>query len=672
MRISKMWHPSLAMLLACLLLFTDGSSAVVRAASKTVNPNHQDVTLAMAIHGDAMSDKLSDEAQGLYVSAAKVLKVALERENTRQANRLDPKALGDGYVAVLQLRRLATQLQYLGEPAGVDYFHRSEALKGHFLRITQTVGGSPEGAAFLTKARAYLAKTAPERGNTLKKLIELARKNQWKEAESTMLTTIEKVRGITVFLTTEEQRQIHEPFAEVNDAIDRQMAMIRLRESEVILNARKKAMAPDLDGLIERCEAVAQGLARAPQVDVEGQMLDGPAAFASLLALWQKTHVQAQKYYAVTLALAGHHEGGAILAMMPMGPGGPAGQGNGDPIVNRYLTAFPTQIAKALAGVIDAQTKRASEAELAALYSAHVQAAALIGMRAGYTPAATAIHDALQRMAAKSPTLKANVDAYDLATTEILRWRNRVAETQSRVKMASYPAVETKFRPTFQSNEGQNYVGLFWFRDPEFEDPRLFQAAPDILLPRIADFVGVKATVTEMRGVGTGKNAVSVLQHRTYATMKGIRSEVAPAIAALKADLFVTDDSPPLTLPAAAAIISAEVGDWDACGGSISGIHLEGLVTRLGTLPDPAWSVVPLGTLPLPHASMNGPVGILPQAVVRFDVAPDWVQHRFFCVDSTAVSVEPTTGAEPAGDSQSSGGAPSTEGAGTGTAKDAP
>ena len=120
MRIQHMLRKSLAFTLASLLLLADGSSARLHGASKTVNPNHQDVTLAMAIHGDALSDKLSDEAQGLYVSAAKVLKVALEREGTRQGNRLDPKALGDGYVAVLQLRRLAQQLQYLGEPAGVD------------------------------------------------------------------------------------------------------------------------------------------------------------------------------------------------------------------------------------------------------------------------------------------------------------------------------------------------------------------------------------------------------------------------------------------------------------------------------------------------------------------------------------------------------------------------
>lgn len=647
MRIQNMTRKSLAFVLSSLLLFADGSTERIHGASKTVNPNHQDVTLAMAIHGDALSDKLSDEAQGLYVLAAKALKVALERENTRQANRLDPKALGDGYVAVLQLRRLSTQLQYLGEPAGVDYFQRSEALKGHFLRITQTIGGSPEGAAFLTKARAYLAKTAPERANTLKKLVELARKNQWKEAESTMLSSVEKLRGITVFLTSEEQRQIHEPFVEVMDAIDRQMAMIRLRESEVILNARKKAWAPDLDELLERCDEVARALASGTQVDIEGQKLDGPAAFAALLTQWQKTHVQVQKYYAVTLAQSGHHEAGAILAMMPMGPGGPNSAANGDPIIGRYLTTFPTQIAKALAGVIDVQTKRASEAELAGLYSAHVQAAALVGMRAAQTPAAAAIHDALQRMAAKSPALKANVDAYDLATTEILRWRNRVAETQARVKMASYPAVETKFRPTFLSNESQNYIGLFWYRDPDFEDPRLFQSAPDILLPRVGEFVGTKATVFEMRGVGTGKNIVSVLQHRTYATMKGIRTEVAPAIAALKADLFIADDSPPLTLPAAAAIASAEVGDWDACGGSIQGLHLEGFITRLGTLPEPAWSLIPLGTVPLPNSTMNGQVGILPQAVIRFDVTPDWVQHRFFCVDATAAAEE-AEAAEPA------------------------
>ncbi|MFO0868010.1 MAG: hypothetical protein U0935_03605 [Pirellulales bacterium] len=613
------------------------------AASKTINPNHQDPTLAMAIHGEAVSAKLQDEAQARYTAVAKTLRTAIERESNRQINKTDPKALGDAYAATLQLRRLALQLQLLGEPAGLDFALRADVMAPQISRVAQAYAGTPEGAAFLTKVRAFLARTQPERANLLKRVVELATRNQWQEAETTFHTALDKIHAMTVFLSPDEQKPIHEPFYDLSAKITQGMNAVRIKESDAIFAERRKALAPDLKELPQQCAAVAQGLATSPTVDFQGQMLTGPQAVAALLASAQQLHVRLLKYHALSLALQGRAAGGGYTGMVPMGSTGGV---TADPLVQQYVNEFPAALSAGLSKVVAADTARVAEADVAALYTAYVEAVALFSMRTGNSPVATALHTSLQQLAAKSPAVAANVTAYDEATTELLRWRNRVAASQARARLSSHPTVETPFRPAFTSKE--LYLGLFDATMPDFQEPRLLAAAPDILLPAVEKVVGQKATIGEWRGIGTGKNTASVLESRTYGTMKGVRGSVEPALAALRADLFLADDAPPLTLAAAAAVQSAEVGDWDQCGGTIQGLHLEAFITRLATLPDPVWQLVPWGAAPPATRRVETVnVSILPQVIVRFEMSPEWVQHRFFFSEIAATEAEAAGTAAP-------------------------
>ena len=611
------------------------------AASKTVNPNSQDPTLAMAVHGEKLSDKLQDDAQSRYATAAKALKAALGKEENGQVNKIEAKAVGEAYAATQQMRRLSQQLQWLGESAGADVQQRSESMSGHLTRIGQKYGGTPEGAAFLTKARMFLNKTQPDRMNVIKRVTELLRKEQWREAETHLYQAIDKLATITVFMSPEEQRSLYEPFAEVMNAVNQSMSAVRYKESTEILQARLKELTPRYAALLRKAGAGTGGAGAAkgpaefeaePAADeaASAEPKTGPERVAAVLADWQQLHVRVQKYHALSQFLAGRGSNAGYAAAMPSGAETPL-----DPLVAEYLNSFYAQIVAALAKIIEADAAKATEAEVPALHASYLRAVGLAAARDRDGALARALTPALQKLAAKSPVYLANVAAYEESTTELLRWRQRVAESQARARLATHPAVEKPFRPAFQTRA--NYLGLFDSTQPEFEDPALMQSAPDVLAPAAEQVVGQKVMIRGVRAIGTGKNAVSVLSSRTYGTLRGVRTAIEPAIASLKSDLFVSDSTFPLSLTAASAMATAEAGDWEYCGGTLTQVHLEGYVTRLMTLPDAAWPLVPLGAVAVATSRADAPSSrLLWKSVVRFDIAPEWVQHRYFLAETPA------------------------------------
>jgi hypothetical protein len=89
------------------------------------------------------------------------------------------------------------------------------------------------------------------------------------------------------------------------------------------------------------------------------------------------------------------------------------------------------------------------------------------------------------------------------------------------------------------------------------------------------------------------------------------------------------------------AIASAERGDFVAVGGTVKGLHVEGLIPRLATLRPEDLPLVPLGPLP---AEAAPPHQLLSQVLVRFDVLPAWVRHKYFFT-----SIPPTPAAKSGG-----------------------
>jgi hypothetical protein len=308
----------------------------------------------------------------------------------------------------------------------------------------------------------------------------------------------------------------------------------------------------------------------------------------------------------------------------------PNAAAKGDPLSDDYRTKSATAICAALASLVDAEARRATPAEVPALHRSWLEAAAPVVGRVQQGKLAAALEPALARLAAKSPEYLAQVQAYEASTTELLRWKRRSAEAAVAPFVAQQPALEVAFQKATIS--GQGYTGLFAFEKPDFPHPQLLAAAP-LLLPLATEkLLQQPVVITQGQGLAGGKAAVTRLRQRTFATLKLPAESLAAAVAGFEPQLLVSADHPPLTLAATAALRSLQQGDFVAAGGEISGVHLEGWITRLAGLPDAATPIVSLGDLPVDAGPAGFGVSTLSQASMRFEVSPKWLRHEYLVV----------------------------------------
>jgi hypothetical protein len=99
--------------------------------------------------------------------------------------------------------------------------------------------------------------------------------------------------------------------------------------------------------------------------------------------------------------------------------------------------------------------------------------------------------------------------------------------------------------------------------------------------------------------------------------------DIDSEILSLEKDLLVTSQSPPLSLAATQAIATAKQGKYSAVGGSASTVKIEAFGIRFAKLPDAMNAIVPIAQLP----TTNGELGNM---LMRVNLNPTWVQHRYF------------------------------------------
>jgi hypothetical protein len=597
------------------------SVGALAAPPKNVSPNHENAFLPLAVHGEGISSTLQDGAQDRFLAAGKAIQAAQALQQRGQLRKVDPVALGKANVAAKQMRRLAEQLGALGEPAGAE-FQRRAVVNSPTFELAQSFAATPEGGVYVAKVRQIIANSANARTNAIRKAEELGNRGKWEEAEKTLYDILDKLDAITIFLPTNEIDAIYLPFGNIQLRVNQEMGRIRHHAGREILNKRLDDQLPDFDALLADIREAADSVRDSGQATIGDQERSGPETFAHFVGEWNKVHAAIQRVHGLSLALRGE---GVGMYSMPM----VTGPMEAHPAVQHYQGRFHGDIARALAGIVEADASHASPADVPALYDEYLRAAALPAARASDGGVAKTFDQALLKLAARSPQFRAEVQGYTAATDELLRWRARTAGALAAAQQEAYPSVERPFHAATTSKLGYN--ALFYEREPEYGMPRILAPTPDFLPVASQQLLGTNVRLPRARGLAGGKSAATAMHLRIYGTFKPFPDLVAAEVAALQSDLLTSETLPPLSLSAAMALETARLGDYEQIGGEISGMHLEGFVTRLAALPDAASSLFPLGYVPTETApqSLHAPLSL---AVVRFDLKPAWVQHRAFFV----------------------------------------
>ena len=140
-------------------------------------------------------------------------------------------------------------------------------------------------------------------------------------------------------------------------------------------------------------------------------------------------------------------------------------------------------------------------------------------------------------------------------------------------------------------------------------------------LPTVRSHVGKSVQVKNVNAINE-KALYSCYDQRIYAT---INSNFYPqtAVDSLVGDLFVGNDQPPLSIAAAHALVTAQNNVFELTGGAIENLHVEAMTSRFGKLTTEMGAFYPLADLPTDKVKLS-------DTLIRIDLKPDWVQHKYF------------------------------------------
>ncbi len=318
------------------------------------------------------------------------------------------------------------------------------------------------------------------------------------------------------------------------------------------MNAYRDQQMPNYAELLVQVGAATTAATAGRKFDDAGQALDGPQALEMFLGRWQDLHFKILHVRAMDSALANFNS-------LPAGASttGPYGK-------------FEQDIVAALVALIDADAAKADQ--VAARHAAYVHALApALSLTAGdsFTQQFQA---ALDRLADKSPSRAADVDTYRRATSDLLRWRARLAAAE-RAAAEPRQAVATSFKCA------------------------LIAPAPTVLRNLSAELLGNPTVGENLVGTPASQRATGALaKDESYCVVR-LDSRLQGASASLRAALLCADSTEPLNLEAAIALLRAERGDLAAVGGTVKRIEIESFVplwahadiwglTRLDGQPD--------------------------------------------------------------------------------------
>ncbi|MEZ6112633.1 MAG: hypothetical protein R3C99_16710 [Pirellulaceae bacterium] len=603
----------------------------ITPSTASANPNHRDVHVGMAVHGE-QAKVLQARIHGLYDEALKSTQRIIEMTAKGDLAKVNPQLFISARVPAGQGARLSEQLRLLGEPAGPDYELRCN-------RLLQVSGPPlnqyitfPTSQKYIDGLRQKLAKQAPARANVVGRLEQLIQQQKWEAAEKMLDDALVLIYTDTTFFHSSETAVILKPFEQVTAAIRTAMLNKRRQIAAQLLAERRQKLAFDLPGLVQQVSAAADSIGATGTFDPDGQPLSGPQTLTMLAGRWDEAHASAIRVMAIDWArhangydsAAGYDAAAAYDPSLVGEVAAPATSDSASPLSQEYAK-FTAAMIGGIVRLIDADAQRLPAAEIESRHAEYLAALSPISGQLADRQALSAFSAALDRLAAKSPALGLQVKYYGEATNELLRWRQRAAEAMARAATGDARPIEQQMYDATVSRP-PDYTGLFPQVNADRRYPALLASSPQILEPALPNLVGQTITASDVtRLAGNSKYAIARYQLRTYVNTPA-PMDTAGQVAELKADLFVAESQPPLTLAAAAAIHSAERGDFDAVGGEIVGAHLEGVITRFASLPTAAAWMLPLDRLPDEWPQQPS----LNQVLMRFDVQPTWVQHRCF------------------------------------------
>ena len=589
------------------------------------HPSNKDFDGGIATHGKVFAEALAKQAQGIYEQANGELIKFAKTVKANRVRRLGWKPLGQNHVRLSQLRRLAEQLDLLGETAGNDYRLRAASLMQTSGDIIDRFRVTEEAQKQLEKVRLEIRKSELARAREVMKLEKMAIEGKWEAAEMELYRYLDQLGVATACLSNVEQIAIYAPFGQVHSAIDSAMHRARIVKAKALFTQRRLDETPDFAGVLREVEAAAASLANFGTVSLDGATITGPEAITKFGERWAEVQVRTIRCRTLDWLLSGSLETYFSATEWSVSPG----ESQDTSKIIQDFANFNKAMMQSLARLIEADASRVTGPEAVRLYVEYLQAWAPLIRRSANRSLAPVVNPALQALASRAPQFPVEIAAYAQGTNDLLRWRGRVARGLATARIAEFPSIDSLMFEATRSDKV--YTGLYPIPE-QLPDPHiaaLLASVPEVMPRPIEWLQGKPAHALDIvRLRSKGPVAIARYRVRSYANIPA-PLDLAAETDALKYDLMVGENLPAISTLAAVAVDSAERGDLAAVGGTITNQYLESVTTRFAALPTAASVITALGTIPREHSDYSP----RNQVLMRFDLTPSWAQHDFFFVE---------------------------------------
>jgi hypothetical protein len=540
-----------------------------------------------------------------------ITRILKDRHKNEKLLDLSISDISSTHIMNIWLGRIVERLQILREPAAAD-------LNAHHLQFTAIINFIVKEYTALPNfpqekirmeveklQKALLEKEKP-------KIVKMIDAKQYLAADEALDRVFDKLESLAVWLGDRSRYLL--PFQQL-----RQIYRIRLVEE-----SRKKAAADwkleqakiPQDGfdLLTKLQAASNPLSSGSTTDWRGKALTGPQLVTTVLQEWQHTMpelCQVAGYVSLMVSPNPAENTGITTAEALIGP------------TKDYGKYYP-EVCKALAVVVEKDALDCSADDAPQLYIDYVLS--LAAVQAHINETISHFDRPLDALAKKNEAFYQDLNKYRSITAPVLSYRSAWSTAMHTAQSEDTPLVGEAFRRTFFEQKGggtgfvrNNSTGVFFTYDPAL--PTLRRRAHRLLLQPVS----VPNVVFDP---ASPENYLAPLNDSCYGIIAVPKKKAGlqKQIDALRADLLVSETSPPLTLVAATALWKAEHSFWLHVGADVENFYLDAAQSlQLKVSPNERYFTA-LNQLPLPSD--------LGQLTFRYRCSePYWIHHEYFFCD---------------------------------------
>jgi hypothetical protein len=636
-----------SILAAALFCVSAGAlhAAVPSGPPSSKNPHGELPLLAgadgrpLAIPGGLLS-KLYDQ----YPVEAKKVEQMIAAANGGKLNQLKLLEVGTTYMNIKLMQRGTEHLLMWGEPAAIGFHYELDRLAKVMNDLVKKIRDDQYFKSKLPREAKAIHASARSKINALKQKVDpLIANGKFEEALLRLDQLTLPLQAMFVFYEPKEfdweRQEIADRASKILDPLKELQGKIARRE----IGKLRSQLLPDYERLWRGVDDLVIKVRQAEPVD------PGPSLMKKFASQWADTQMRGMRCQALDWMIENTFPSGAATTEKT------EWQAQNKSLLENHQE-YTKKMAELVAALIEADVVRATPEEAEQLYPEYLKsispllalsdldiAAKAARGRAAETDASFRgrVEEALAKLADKSERLAASVAAYDLATSDLLKWRSRVAKARAAKTQQGYLALDLALQRA--ASRSSNELERLLTDDKSQLNTLAIQTFARVPTNFISGkIVGEKVFVRD--GIGSRAAAaypvMTRLSKRTYAGFQGDPQWIADAIARLESDLLLNPQRPvPLTLEAQLAIASARRGDIQEAGGRIDAMLIESVITRQTSLTPRDWGMIRIGDLIVEeskdsrNSDQDPRLERLKQVQARFAIKPLWLRHEYFYVD---------------------------------------